>query len=219
MDRQEKREMIARRIARDLKDGFYVNLGIGIPTLVANYIPEGKTVHIESENGILGVGPEPPKGEEDREMINAGGGFITAIKGAATFDSFTSFSMIRGGHLDMAVLGSLQVDQEGNIANWMIPGKRAPGMGGAMDLVSGAKEVVVAMEHVNRKGESKVLKKCTLPLTGMGVVDLIVTDMAAIRVTPEGLLLLDVAVWTSVEEVIKHTEADLIVPAEVGVFQ
>jgi len=218
MDREQKREMIAKRIARELQDGYYVNLGIGIPTMVANYIPEDKTVFIQSENGILGVGPRPQPGEEDRDYINAGGGHITAIPGAAVFDSFTSFSLIRGGHLDMSVLGSLQVDQVGNIANWMIPGKRTPGMGGAMDLVSGAREVVAAMEHVDPKGNSKVLKRCTLPLTGAGVLTLIVTDMAAMRVTPQGLVLVDIASWTTLDDVLAATDADLIVPDEVGVF-
>lgn len=219
MDRKEKRKMIVRRIAQEIKDGDFVNLGIGMLTEVANYIPEDITVYFQSENGILGVGPAPEPGKEDPDLINAGGGYITEKKGAAYFDSCTSFAIIRGGHLDMTVLGALQVDQEGNLANWMIPGKLVPGMGGAMDLVAGTKKVVIAMEHRDKHGNSKILKKCNLPLTAAGKVNLIVTDMAVIEVTEKGLLLKEVAAWTNLEEVKQATEADLIVADNVGTFE
>ncbi len=207
----DKRARIGARIAQELKDGDYVNLGIGLPTETANHIPPGVHVIFQSENGIMGTGPAPAEGEEDQDMINAGGGYITALPGASFFDSATSFGIIRGGHLDFTVLGALQVDQHGNLANWMIPGKIIPGMGGAMDLVTGAKTVIVAMEHLDKRGNSKVLKECTLPLTAKGRVSLIVTDMAVMEVTPEGLLLKEVSEGFTVEDVVKATQADLII--------
>lgn len=219
LDKKQKRILIGKRIAKELKNGDFVNLGIGMPTEVANHIPEGIEVYFQTENGMLGVGPAPEQGQEDPDLINAGGGFVTEQKGASFFDSCTSFAIIRGGHLDMTVLGALQVDQSGNLANWMIPGKLVPGMGGAMDLVAGAKKVVIAMEHCDKKGNSKILKECNLPLTAMGKVSLIVTDMAVIEVTEEGLVLKEVASWTNVDEVKKATEADLVIPANVGVFE
>jgi len=214
----DKRALIGRRIALELKDGDYVNLGIGLPTEVANHIPEGIHVLFQSENGMLGVGPAPMAGEEDKDLINAGGGYVTALQGASYFDSATSFAVIRGGHLDITVLGALQVDQEGNLANWMIPGKLVPGMGGAMDLVTGAKKVIVAMEHCDKSGNSKILKKCTLPLTAKGRVSLIVTDMAVLEKSDAGLILKEIASGLSIEDVVKATEADLIIPDKVGSF-
>lgn len=210
----DKRAMIGARIAQELKDGDYVNLGIGLPTEAANHIPPGVHVVFQSENGMLGVGPMPAAGAEDPDLVNAGGGFITALPGASYFDTTTSFAIIRGGHIDITVLGALQVDQCGNLANWMIPGKLVPGMGGAMDLVTGAKKVIVAMEHCDKNGNSKILKQCTLPLTAKAKVSLIVTDMAVIEVTPEGLVLREVTPGLSVQEVIDATDAELMIPSE-----
>ncbi|CAO79961.1 MAG: CoA transferase subunit B [Candidatus Cloacimonadota bacterium] len=214
----DKRAMIGARIAKEFKDGDYVNLGIGLPTEAANHIPEGISVIFQSENGLLGAGPKPPEGQEDKDMINAGGGYITCIPGASFFDSATSFAIIRGGHIDATVLGALQVDQEGNLANWLIPGKMVPGMGGAMDLVTGAKKVIVAMEHCDKYGNSKILKKCTLPLTAKGKVNLIITDMAVIEVCPEGLYLREIAEGLTIDDVVQATEAELIIPERVNTF-
>jgi len=214
----DKRAMIGARIAKEFKDGDYVNLGIGLPTEAVNHIPAGVHVVFQSENGMLRVGPKPAEGEEDQDLINAGGGFITALPGASYFDSALSFAIIRGGHIDATVLGALQVDQQGNLANWMIPGKMVPGMGGAMDLVTGAKKVIVAMEHCDKNGNSKVLKQCTLPLTAKGKVSLIITDLAVMEISPDGLVLKEISAGLSVEEVKAATEADLIVPDEVEYF-
>ena len=216
-DKDRKREVIVKRVAQELKDGDLVNLGIGMPTLVANYIPEGIDILLHSENGFIGLGPNPEPGKEDPDIVNAGGLPSSVVPGGAFFDSAMSFTIIRGGHLDVTVLGALQVDQEGNLANWMIPGKMVPGMGGAMDLVAGARKVIISMEHT-AKGAPKILKKCNLPLTAAGEVDLIVTDMAVIEVTPKGLLLTELAPETTVEEVINATEAELIISENLKVM-
>ncbi len=206
---------IAKRIAQELKDGYFVNLGIGIPTLVANYIPDGINVEFQSENGVLGMGPFPFEGEEDADIINAGKQTITTLKGASFFDSATSFGMIRGKHVDLTILGAMEVSENGDIANWKIPGKMVKGMGGAMDLVASAENIIVAMMHVNKAGESKILKKCSLPLTGVNCVKKVVTEMAVLEVTDKGFKLLERAPGVSVEDIIKATEADLIIEGDI----
>lgn len=217
MDKSKRREMIARRSAMEFVDGTIVNLGIGLPTLCANFIPEDVNIMLQSENGFIGIGQLPEGGREDFDLVNAGGAPVTMVKGGSTFDSATSFGIIRGGHVHTTVLGALQVDEEGNLANWMVPGKMVSGMGGAMDLVVGAKKVIIAMEHT-AKGSPKILKKCILPLTAVKVVDLIITDMAVIEVTEEGLVLREIAPDVTVEEVVAATEASLIVSKDIKII-
>jgi 3-oxoacid CoA-transferase subunit B len=212
------RERIVRRVARELKDGDYVNLGIGMPTMVANYVPPGIHITMHSENGMLRVGPYPREDEIDSDLINAGKETITETAGSSYFSSADSFGMVRGGHIDLTVLGALQVDEEGNLANWTVPGKMMKGMGGAMDLVAGAKKVIIAMEHTTRDGGHKIVKRCTLPLTGMKVVNLVVTELVVIEVTPRGLVLKEIASGTTLDAVRKATGADLIVEGTPGTF-
>ena len=211
MDKHEKQAFIAKRVAQELVDGSVVNLGIGLPTKVANYVPEGITVHFQSENGFIGLGPTPPEDEINWDIVNAGGQPVTIKEGGCFFDSSTSFGIIRGGHVDLTVLGTLQVAANGDIANYMIPGKMVPGMGGAMDLLSGAKKVIVAMEHTAKEGAHKILNKCSLPLTAVGAVDMIITEMGVIEVTPEGLALTELNPLYTVEQVQEATEPKLII--------
>lgn len=218
MDSKMAKEFIAKRIAKELKDGDVVNLGIGLPTMVANYIPEGVNVILQSENGFVGLGAKPEEGMEKKDIVNAGGQYVTVNKGAAFFDSATSFGIIRGGHVNATVLGALEVDQKGNLANFMVPGKMVPGMGGAMDLVSGAKKVIIAMTHT-AKGEPKILKNCKLPLTAVGKVSLIVTEMGVMEVTPNGLVLKEIAPDVTIEDILRGTEADLIISENLKVME
>lgn len=210
MDKSQMREIIAKRVAKELKDGDVVNLGIGLPTMVPNYLPKGVTLTLQTENGLLGMGPTPETGKEDDNLINAGGGYITALPGAVSFSSADSFVVIRGGHVDATILGAMQVDEQGDLANWMIPGKLTPGMGGAMDLLIGARRVILAMEHT-QKGNPKILHKCNLPLTAKGQVNLIVTEMGVMEVTPKGIVLTEIHPEFTVEQVQAATEATLII--------
>jgi len=218
MDKNKEKEVIAKRAAKELKDGDVVNLGIGLPTLVANYVPEGIEITLQSENGFLGMGPAPKPGEEDPYIVNAGGIYTTVNPGGVFFDSATSFLIIRGGHVDVTVLGALEVDEKGNLANWMVPGKMVPGMGGAMDLVTGAKKVIIAMNHT-AKGNHKILKECTLPLTAVNVVDLIITEMGVLEVTDKGLVLKEINPEYTVEEVQNATGAQLIIPEDLKIWE
>lgn len=210
MDKNQIKETIAKRAALELKDGYVVNLGIGIPGMIPNYLKPGVNVLIQAENGMVGMGPAPEQGKEDPEWINAGGQSITAMKGAATFDSATSFGIIRGGHVDASILGALEVAENGDLANWMIPGKKVPGMGGAMDLLEGAKKIILTMEHT-AKGKPKILKKCTLPLTAAGKVNMIITEMGVMEITPEGIVLTELNPEFTVEQVQEATEAKLVI--------
>lgn len=214
LSKEQVREIIARRVAQELKDGDVVNLGIGLPTEVANYIPENMHIILQSENGILGMGPKPESGKEDVNITNAGGGFVTICDGGSFIDSAVSFSVIRGGHVDVTVLGALEVDEKGNLANWIVPGKMVPGMGGAMDLVVGAKSVIVAMEHTV-KGNKKILKQCTLPLTAKNEVNFIVTEKGFMKITDKGIEVLEIFNTSSIEDIRNSTDADLIIPNNV----
>ena len=213
MNQNQIREVIARRCAKELKDGFVVNLGIGLPTLIPNYLPEGVKVVLQSENGLLGLGPTPEEGKENKYLVNAGGGYISVLPGGSIFDSSTSFGIIRGGHVDVTILGAMQVDEQGNLANWILPGGKTIGMGGAMDLLVGAKEVILAMEHT-AKGKPKILKRCTLPLTAPHEVDMIVTEMGVMKVTPDGIVLSEINPDFTVDQVQQNTEATLIIPSD-----
>ena len=213
MDKNQIREVIARRCAKELKDGFVVNLGIGLPTLIPNYLPEGVKVVLQSENGLLGLGPTPEEGKENRYLVNAGGGYISVLPGGSIFDSSISFGIIRGGHVDVTILGAMQVDEQGNLANWILPGGKTIGMGGAMDLLVGAKEVILAMEHT-AKGKPKILKRCTLPLTAPHEVDMIVTEMGVMKITPDGIVLSEINPEFTVDQVQQNTEATLIIPSD-----
>ena len=214
MDKNQIREVIARRCAKELKDGFVVNLGIGLPTLIPNYLPEGVKVVLQSENGLLGLGPTPEEGKENKYLVNAGGGYISVLPGGSIFDSSTSFGIIRGGHVDVTILGAMQVDEQGNLANWILPGGKTIGMGGAMDLLVGAKEVILAMEHT-AKGKPKILKRCTLPLTAPHEVDMIVTEMGVMKITPDGIVLSEINPEFTVDQVQQNTEAKLIISSDI----
>ncbi|NMA36848.1 MAG: CoA transferase subunit B [Papillibacter sp.] len=215
----DTRERIVKRVAKFFKDGDLVNLGIGMPTMVANYIPADVHIMLQSENGFIGLGPSPEPGKEDKDTVNAGGQFVTIVPGGACFDSAMSFALIRGGHVDATVLGALEVDEKGNLANWIVPGKMVPGMGGAMDLVVGAKHVIIAMEHNNKDGAPKILKHCKLPLTAINVVNWIVTELGVMEVTKEGIVLRELAPGVTVEEIQSRTEATLIIPDKIGVME
>lgn len=214
MDKNQIREVIARRCAKELKDGFVVNLGIGLPTLIPNYLPEGVKVVLQSENGLLELGPTPEEGKENKYLVNAGGGYISVVPGGSIFNSSTSFGIIRGGHVDVTILGAMQVDEQGNLANWILPGGKTIGMGGAMDLLVGAKEVILAMEHT-AKGKPKILKRCTLPLTAPHEVDMIVTEMGVMKITPDGIVLSEINPEFTVDQVQQNTEATLIIPSDI----